>query len=75
MLHYARSGQLPGSFSDDLNLGCPVDVALDETRGRMLVADAMYNHLAAFHPLGRASYVIPFVMIVIALVKWQLNHS
>ena len=59
VLHYARSGQLLGSFSDDLNLGRPVDVALDETRGRVLVADAMYNHLVAFHPLGRASYVIP----------------
>ena len=41
VLHYARSGQLLGSFSDDLNLGRPVDVALDEARGRVLVADAM----------------------------------
>ena len=58
-LQYARSGQLLGTFSDELNLGRPVDVALDETRGRVLVADAMYNHLVAFHPLGMASYVIP----------------
>lgn len=58
VLHYARSGQLLGTFSDDLNLGRPVDVALDKTRGRVLVADAMHNHLVAFHPLGRASYVI-----------------
>ena len=59
VLHYARSGQLLGSFSDDLNLGRPVDVALDDARGRVLVADAMYKQLVAFHPLGRASYVIP----------------
>jgi len=59
VLHYARSGQLLGTFSEDLNLGRPVDVALDEVRGRVLVADGMYNHLVAFHPLGRASYVIP----------------
>ena len=59
VLHYARTGQLLGSFSDALNLGRPVDVALDETRGRVLVADGMYNHLVAFHPLGGASYVIP----------------
>ena len=58
VLHYARSGQLLASFSDDLNLARPVDVAVDEARGRVLVADGMYNHLVAFHPLGRASYVI-----------------
>lgn len=59
VLHYARSGQLLATFSDDLNLGRPVDVALDAARGRVLVADGMYNHLVAFHPLGRASTVIP----------------
>lgn len=58
VLHYARSGQLLATFSDNLNLGRPVDVAVDEARGRVLVADGMYNHLVAFHPLGRASYVI-----------------
>jgi len=59
VLHYARSGQLLASFSDNLNLGRPVDVALDEARGRVLVADAMYKQLVVFHPLGGASYVIP----------------
>lgn len=56
--HYSRSGQLLATFSDDLNIGRPVDVAWDERRGRVLVADALYNHLVAFHALGRASYVI-----------------
>ena len=51
MLHYARSGQLPGSFSDDLNLGCPVDVALDETRGRVLVADSYCRSEVAIESL------------------------
>ncbi len=59
VLHYARSGQLLGRFSDNLNLGRPVDLALDEARGRVLVADAMYKQLVAFHPLSGASYVIP----------------
>lgn len=59
VLRYARSGQLLASFSDALNLGRPVDVALDETRGRVLVADGMYNQLVAFHPLGGTSYVLP----------------
>lgn len=58
VLHYARSGQLLATFSDDVNLGRPVDVAVDEARGRVLVADGMYNQLVAFHPLGQASYVI-----------------
>ncbi len=58
VLHYARSGQLLATFSDDLNLGKPVDVALDAARGRVLVADGLHNHLVAFHPLGRAATVI-----------------
>lgn len=58
VLQYARSGQLLGTFSDPLNLGRPVDVALDETRGRLLVADGMYNHLVAFHPMGGGAQVI-----------------
>lgn len=59
VLHYARSGQLLASFSNDVDLGRPVDVALDEARGMVVVADGMLNQLVAFHPLGRASYVIP----------------
>ena len=59
VLHYARSGQLLATFSNDLDLARPVDVAVDEARARVLVADGMFNHLVAFHPLGRASYVIP----------------
>ena len=59
VVHYDVSGRVLASFSDAANLGNPVDVVFDETRGRVLVADALYNQLVAFHPLGRASYVIP----------------
>ena len=56
MLHYARSGQLPGSFSDDLNLGNPVDVALDDTRGRVLVADSYCRSEVAMESLIRGIF-------------------
>ncbi len=59
VLQFARSGQLLATFQDRQNLGTPVDVALDRVRGRVLVADALFNHLVAFHPLGGAAYVIP----------------
>lgn len=57
--HYSRDGQLLATFRDELNLGRPVDMAFDEARGRVLVADGMHGQLVAFHPLGGASYVIP----------------
>lgn len=56
---HSRSGQLVATYGDDVNLGRAVDFALDTARGRVLVADAMYNHLIAYHPLGRASYILP----------------
>lgn len=57
--HYARSGQLLGTFSNALNLGRPVDVALDEARGRVFVADGLRNQLVVFHHLGGGAQVIP----------------
>lgn len=59
VLHYARSGQLLSTFSDAQSLARPVDVALDETRGRVVVADGMYNQLVAFHAMGGGAQVIP----------------
>lgn len=59
VLRYARNGALLAIYADDLNLARPVDIAFDETRNVLLVADGVYNHLVAFHPLGRASYAVP----------------
>ena len=50
----SRSGQVIATYGDDFNLGRAVDVALDTARGRVLVADAMYNQIVAYHALGRA---------------------
>lgn len=58
VLHFARNGQPLGAFRDDANLARPVDVAEDPARARVLVADGMFGHLVAFHPVGRASYVV-----------------
>jgi hypothetical protein len=58
VVRFARGGQPLTSYSDASNLAQPVDLALDESRGRVLVADRMFNQIVAFNPLGRASYVI-----------------
>ncbi len=59
VLHYARNGQQLGIFADSMNLGRPVGIAFDEARGRILVADGMFNQLVAFHSMGRLPFVIP----------------
>jgi len=56
---FARSGQLLATYGDGINLVRPVDIAVDDADGRVLVADGAFNQLVAFHPLGRASYVVP----------------
>lgn len=52
VLHFAPDGRLLRSFSDDLNLGVPVAVLLDEPSGRLLVADSLYNQVLVFNSLG-----------------------
>ncbi len=59
VLHYAHNGQRLGVFGDAINLGRPVGIAFDEARGRILVADGMFNQLVAFHSMGRLPFVIP----------------
>lgn len=59
VVRYARNGALLTIYVDNLNLARPVDIAFDEARNVLLVADGVYNHLVAFHPLGRASYAVP----------------
>lgn len=52
VLHFAADGRLLRSFSDELNLGLPVAVLLDEPTGRLLVADSLYNQVLVFNSLG-----------------------
>lgn len=58
VLRVGRNGQMLASYSDPLNMPRPVDIAVDDARGLVIVADGTYNHLIAFHALGGASYVI-----------------
>lgn len=58
VLQFARSGRLLATFDDSVNLGRPVAIVADEASGLVLIADGLYNQIVAFHPLGRASYVI-----------------
>jgi len=55
---YSRDGRLLAAYADVLNLAHPVAAAWDERRGRLLVADRIYNQLMAFQGVGRAAYVI-----------------
>lgn len=58
VLHFARSGQLIQIFGDDVNLGRPVDLTVDEHRGLVVVGDGLYNQLVVFHLAGQASYPV-----------------
>jgi hypothetical protein len=59
VLRLSRSGQLLATFADDVNLNRPIAFAVDDARGQVWVADALYRHLVVFHPLGGAAQVIP----------------
>ncbi len=58
VLKLTRDGRLQVTFVDAANLGLPIAMALDDVRGQFLVADELYHHLVAFHPLGGAAQVI-----------------
>jgi DNA-binding beta-propeller fold protein YncE len=53
----SRSGQVLTSYID-VNLARPVDVAIEEKGTHVLVADGVYGQIVAFHPLGRAAFVV-----------------
>jgi len=56
---YERGGRLLVAFASDPAIGRLVDFALDEPRGRVLAADAAYEQLAWFPPLGRQATILP----------------
>lgn len=58
VLRLGRNGQLQATFADAVNLSRPVAFGVDDIRGQVLVADELYRHLVAFHPLGGAPQVI-----------------
>jgi hypothetical protein len=58
VLRIARNGQAVTQYADAANLQRPVDVAVDDARGLVIVADGGYNQLLAFRVLGGAATII-----------------
>lgn len=54
----APDGRLLQRFSNDYELTSPVAVVLDESGGKLLVADGIYNHVVVFNSLGRVLQVL-----------------
>lgn len=84
VLKFGRDGRLLATFADAFNLNRPIALVADGGRGQVIVADGLYHHLVAFHPLGGAAQVIPLlgddrnrVMSInaIALVRDELHIS
>jgi hypothetical protein len=58
VVRIGRNGQVLATYGDPANLQRPVDVAVDDARGLVIVADSGYQQLLAFHALGGAAYLI-----------------
>ena len=58
VLQFANDGRPLATLGDALNLGRPVGLAFDP-RGRVLIADGMFQQLVAFHAFGGTPYVLP----------------
>lgn len=57
VLRVARSGQVVATYGG-VDLQRPVDVAVDDARGLVFVADGGFNQVLAFHALGGAATII-----------------
>ncbi len=58
VLRLSREGRLIATYAAPLELARPVDVALEEPAGVVLVADGVNNQIVAFHPLGGGARAI-----------------
>lgn len=52
VLHYSHEGELLATFQDALNLGRPVAIDVDETKGDVYVADGLFDHILVFNSAG-----------------------
>lgn len=57
VLRVARNGQVAASYGG-VDLQRPVDVAVDDARGLVFVADGGFNQVLAFHALGGAATLL-----------------
>lgn len=58
VLYFDATGNLIRRFVDAANLSRPVDVAVDEARGLVYVADGTYSHIVVFSKTGQAMSAI-----------------
>lgn len=58
ILHMSREGYMIQEFQDSSMLTRPVGMTVDESKGVLMVVDAIYHNVVAFHEHGRIPYVI-----------------
>ena len=58
VLYFDADGNLIRRFADAANLARPVDIAVDEARGLVYVADGSYSHIVIFSKTGQAMSAI-----------------
>lgn len=58
VLYFDANGNLIRRFADAANLARPIDIAVDETRGLLYVADGSYSHIIIFSKTGQAMSAI-----------------
>lgn len=58
VLYFDANGNLIRRFADAANLARPIDIAVDEVRGQIFVADGSYSHIVIFSKTGQAMSAI-----------------
>jgi DNA-binding beta-propeller fold protein YncE len=58
VLHFSPNGSPLPSLVSPGNLGRPIAIAIDESSGQLLVADALYNQIIVFNYQGQALSII-----------------
>lgn len=58
VLYFDAKGHVIRRFADAANLSRPIDVAVDEARGQVFVADGSYSHIVVFSKTGQAMHAI-----------------
>ena len=54
VLHFNENGTVLNKLQDPANLARPMDMAVDEVSGQVLVADGSYSHILYFDQSGKA---------------------
>ena len=58
VLYFDANGNFIRRFADAANLARPIDIAVDEVRGQVFVADGSYSHIVIFSKTGQAMSAI-----------------